>query len=197
MRWPWQRETREAIGGYTEIISRLIESQAAGTTQQASATAATEAVAGLLSRSFAAAMVEGPGRHRRGGLAAVPGADRPRPDSRWRVAARPALHGRAHDADPGKHLVLGRQRGPGDVALHGTAYGPSGSSTWRVPQSSVVFIAWGSPTARPYHGLSPSSWAADTARLNANAERSLADEAGRAGRPALAGSARRRRRWRR
>ena len=47
-----------------------------------------------------------------------------------------------------------------------------------MPQSSVVFIGWGSPTARPYHGLSPSSWAADTARLNANAERSLADEAG-------------------
>ena len=59
-----------------------------------------------------------------------------------------------------------------------TAYGPSGSSTWRVPQSSVVFATWGSPTARPYHGLSPSSWAADTARLNANTERSLADEAG-------------------
>ncbi len=59
-----------------------------------------------------------------------------------------------------------------------TAYGPSGSSTWRVPQSSVVFVTWGSPTARPYHGLSPSSWAADTARLNANTERSLADEAG-------------------
>ncbi len=42
----------------------------------------------------------------------------------------------------------------------------------------MIYIAWGSPTARPYHGLSPASWAADTARLNANAERSLADEAG-------------------
>ena len=45
--------------------------------------------------------------------------------------------------------------------------------------SSVIFVTHGArPTARPYHGLSPSSWAADTARLNANAERSLADEAG-------------------
>ena len=62
MRWPWQsRETREAVGGYTEIISRLVEAQAAGTTQLASATAATEATAGLLSRSLAGAMVEGPG----------------------------------------------------------------------------------------------------------------------------------------
>ena len=61
MRWPWQpRETREAIGGYTSIISALIEAQAAGTTQQASATAATEAVAGALSRAFADARVDGP-----------------------------------------------------------------------------------------------------------------------------------------
>ena len=44
--------------------------------------------------------------------------------------------------------------------------------------NSVVFVAWGSPTARPYHGLSPSSWSADTSRLMANAERSLANEAG-------------------
>ena len=58
-----------------------------------------------------------------------------------------------------------------------TAYGPSGSTTWRVPQGSVIFCEWGSPTARPYHGLGPAAWAAETARLSANAERSLADEA--------------------
>ena len=58
-----------------------------------------------------------------------------------------------------------------------TAYGPSGSSTWRVPMESVVFVAWGSPTARPYHGLGPTAWAAETARLSANTERALADEA--------------------
>ena len=40
-----------------------------------------------------------------------------------------------------------------------------------------MYVAWGSPTARPYHGLGPATWAADTARLSANAERSLADEA--------------------
>ena len=59
-----------------------------------------------------------------------------------------------------------------------TAYGPSGSTTWRVPWSSVVYAQWGAPTARPYHGLAPSTWAAQTARLHANAERALADEAG-------------------
>ena len=179
MRWPWARsERREASGGYTEIISRLIEAQAAGTTQQASATAATEAVAGLLSRSFSAAMVDGPGdvadivtprclaqigrdlirvgeslhviRYMSGRLILIPA-------STWYFEG---------DADPATWLATC------------TAYGPSGSSTWRVPWDSVVFASWGSPTARPYHGLSPTTWAADTARLNANAERSLADESG-------------------
>ena len=179
MRWPWQsRETREASGGYTEIISRLIEAQAAGTTQQASATAATEAAAGLLSRSLSSATVEAPDelaeavsprclaqigrdlirvgeslhviRYMGGRLVLIP-------CSSWYFEG---------DADPATWLATC------------TAYGPSGSSTWRVPWSSVVFASWGSPTARPYHGLSPSTWAADTARLNANAERGLADEMG-------------------
>ena len=142
MRWPWQK--REAVGGYTEIISRLVEAQAAGTTQIASATAATKAVAGLLSRSFAGAMVEGPGadvvtprcfaqigrdlirvgeslhvlRYMGGRLLLIPA-------STWYWEG---------DADPASWLCTA------------TAYGPSGSSTWRVPQSSVVFVTWGSPT---------------------------------------------------
>ena len=173
MRWPWQK--REAIGGYTQIISRLIEAQAAGTTQIASATAATEAVAGLLSRSLAAAMVEGAGDVVTPRCLAQIGRDLIRVGESLHVIRY--MGGRLllipastwyweGDADPATWLCTA------------TAYGPSGSSTWRVPQSSVVFVTWGSPTARPYHGLSPSSWAADTARLNANAERNLADEVG-------------------
>ena len=179
MRWPWSKpETREAVGGYTEIISRLIEAQAAGTTQQASATAAVEASAGALSRAFMGATVEGP--------ADVAEAVSPRclaQIGRDLVRVGESLHvirymgGKLRlipcstwywegDADPSTWLATC------------TAYGPSGSSTWRVGMDSVVFVAWGSPTARPYHGLSPSSWSADTSRLMANAERSLANEAG-------------------
>ena len=61
MRWPWQKlERREAIGGYTDIIGRLIEAQASGATANASATAAVEAASGALSRALASAVVEGP-----------------------------------------------------------------------------------------------------------------------------------------
>ena len=142
------------------------------------ATAATEAAAGLLSRSMSSATVEAP--------AELAEAVSPRclaQIGRDLIRVGESLHvirymgGRLilipcstwyfeGDADPATWLATC------------TAYGPSGSSTWRVPWSSVVFASWGSPTARPYHGLSPSTWAADSARLNANAERSLADEAG-------------------
>ena len=179
MRWPWQRrETREAVGGYTEIISRLIESQAAGTTQQASATAAMEAAAGLLSRAFASATVDAPDDIAEAlspRCLALIGRDLVRVGESLHVIRM--MGGRLRlipcstwyyegDADPDSWLATC------------TAYGPSGSSTWRLPWSSVIFAAWGSPTARPYHGLGPAAWAAETARLSANAERSLADEAG-------------------
>ena len=178
MRWPWTKpETRQAIGGYTEIISSLIGAQAAGTTQQASATAATEAAAGALSRAFAAARVEGPPD--------VVSALSPRTlgqIGRDLVRVGESLHvirmsrGRLR-LFPASTWYWEGGADPADWLCTATVYGPSGSSTWRVPQSSVIFMTWGAPTARPYHGLSPGIWAADTSRLHGNVERSLADEA--------------------
>ena len=179
MRWPWSKsETREAVGGYTTIISRLIEAQAAGTTQQASATAAVEASAGALSRAFMGAEVEGP--------ADVVEAVSPRclaHIGRDLVRVGESLHvirfmGGKLRLIPSSTWYWEGDADPATWLCTATAYGPSGSSTWRVPMNSVVFVAWGSPTARPYHGLSPSSWSADTSRLMANTERSLANEAG-------------------
>ena len=119
--WPFSRHTedRQAVGGYTAIISALIEAQAAGTTQQASATAATEAVAGALSRAFADARVDGP--------ADIAEALSPRTLAqigRDLVRVGESLHvirmsgGRLH-LFPRVHLVLARQRGPGRLDLHG------------------------------------------------------------------------------
>ena len=180
MRWPWQPRTedRQAVGGYTQIISALIGAQAAGTTQQASATAAVEAAAGALSRAFMAATVEGP--------ADVVEAVSPRTlgqIGRDLIRVGESLHvvrymGGRLRLIPCSTWYWEGNADPSTWLATCTAYGPSGSSTWRVPMNSVVYVAWGSPTARPFHGLSPSSWSADTSRLMANAERSLADEAG-------------------
>ena len=178
MRWPWQKaERREASGGYTEIIGRLIESQAAGTTQQASATAAMEAAAGLLSRAFASATVDAPDDIAEA-LAprclALIGRDLVRVGESLHVIRM--MGGRLRLV-PASTWYWSGDADPATWLCTATAYGPSGSTTWRVPQASVIFCEWGSPTARPYHGLGPAAWAAETARLNANAERSLADEA--------------------
>ena len=178
--WPFSRrtETREATGGYTGIISALIGAQAAGTTQQASATAATEAVAGALSRAFADATVDAPPD-----IAAALSPRTLAQIGRDLVRVGESLHvirmagGRLRLA-PASTWYFEGDEDPADWICTATAYGPSGSSTWRVPLASCVFVTWGSPTARPYHGLGPGTWAADTSRLTANAERSLANEAG-------------------
>ena len=178
MRWPWQKpERREAIGGYTDIIGRLIEAQASGATANASATAAVEAASGALSRALTAAQVDGPEWVSEAVTPRVLGQI-----GRDLIRVGESLHvirymsGRLRlipastwywegDADPATWLCTA------------TAYGPSGSSTWRVPQESVIFASWGSPTARPYHGIGPTGWASETARLSAETEKSLADEA--------------------
>lgn len=67
---------------------------------------------------------------------------------------------------------------PDSWSVRATAYGPSTSTTWNLPAAGVVFVTWGSTPGQPYVGTGPLSWAHTTARLQSEAERSLADEAG-------------------
>ena len=61
--------------------------------------------------------------------------------------------------------------------MRATAYGPRTSTTWNLPASGVVFVRWGSTPGQPYVGTSGRCrWAHTTARLQSEAERSLADE---------------------
>ena len=62
--------------------------------------------------------------------------------------------------------------------VRATVYGPSTSTTRHLPFSSVVFCTWGSTPGQRYVGTGPLSWASTTACLQAETERSLADEAG-------------------
>ena len=180
MRWPWQRRTerREAATDYSTLVSRLIAAQADGVTVNATKTAAVEAAAGALSRAFASAVVEGPDAAREAvtpRFLAQVGRDLGRVGE--------SLHALRMDGMGRLRLVpcstwyFEGETDPDAWTCTATAYGPSGSATWRLPWASVIFAAWGAPTARPYHGLPPTGWASDSARLGAQAERSLADEA--------------------
>ena len=67
---------------------------------------------------------------------------------------------------------------PSTWTVRATAYGPSTSTTWNLPAESVVFVKWGHTPGQPYTGVGPLSAASITARLQSEAERSLADEMG-------------------
>ncbi len=157
---------------------RLIEAQAAGTVADASSTAAVEAASGALSRAFASAEVSGPSNV----LDAVTpaylaqvGRDLVRSGDSMHVirmeAGRMALVPASSWHWEGSHL-------PAGLTVRVTAYGPSTSTTWNLPASGVVFVRWGGTPGQPYVGTGPLSWAHTTARLQSEAERSLADEAG-------------------
>ena len=178
--WPWSKiERRDSGGDFSDAVVRLLEAQAAGSAADASSTAAVEAASGALSRAFASAEVVGEpwvqdavtptvlaqiGRDliRSGDSMHVirvgsDGAVRLIPASSWHFEG-------SHD--------------PASWSVRVTCYGPSTSTTWNLPASAVVFVRWGSTPGQPYVGTGPLSWAHTTARLQSEAERSLADEAG-------------------
>ena len=182
MRWPWSKgdkpETRESGGSFSDAVLRLIESQAAGTAADSGATAAVEAAAGALSRAFASARVEGPA----GAAEAVTG------DFLGLVGRDLVRHGQSLHVmrQTGGRLRLipaaswhwEGDHNPERWTVRATCYGPSTSTTWNLPAASVVFLTWGGTAGLPYVGTGPTRFAALTARLHAETERSLADEAG-------------------
>ena len=179
MRWPWpKRETRESGGDFSDAVVRLIEAQAVGTAADASSTAAVEAAAGALSRAFAAADVVGEDWLRD----AVPPATLAQ-IGRDLIRSGDSMHVIRVGGDGAVRLIPASSwhwEGSHDSAswtVRATAYGPSTSTTWNLPASGVVFVRWGSNPGQPYIGTAPTSWAHVTARLGAEVERSVADEA--------------------
>ena len=178
MRFPWQKKERRDSGGdFSDAVVRLLESQAAGTAADASSTAAVEAAAGLLSRAFASAEVQGPSWTQETvntAYLAQCGRDLIRSGDSMHVIRNSGGQVRLIPASSwhweGSH-------DPANWTVRVTAYGPSSSTTWRLPASSVVFVRWGGTPGQPYVGTGPLSWAHTSARLNAESEGSLANEA--------------------
>lgn len=74
------------------------------------------------------------------------------------------------------HWHEGRGPDPTTWKVRATEYGPSGSVTHLLPWSAVVWLTWGQSTTTPWVGRGPASWAPLTAKLAAEAERTLGDE---------------------
>lgn len=180
MRWPWQRrERRDSGGDFSDAVVRLIEAQAAGKAADASSTAAVEAASGALSRAFASAKVVAPDWVSEAvspAMLAQVGRDL--------IRSGQSMHVIRVGADGTVRLVPASSwhwegsHDPDSWTVRATCYGPSTSTTWNLPASGVVFVRWGGTPGQPYTGVGPLSWAHTTARLQSEAERSLADEAG-------------------
>ena len=179
MRWPWQRkETRDSGGSFYDAVLRAIEAQASNQAADAGSTAAVEAASGALARAFASATVEGPDY----AVKAVTGAFLAQ-CGRDLVRSGESLHmidvsrmGRVRLFPCASWHWEGSELDPAGWTVRATAYGPSSSVTRNLPASGVVFVRWGSTPGQPYVGTGPLSWAATTARLQSESERSLADE---------------------
>ena len=180
MRWPWQkqeRERRDSGGDFSDAVVRLIQAQAAGTAADASSTAAVEAASGALSRAFASAeVVAAPWVQE----AVTPvvlaqvGRDLIRSGDSMHVVRVDPMG--AVKLIPASSWHWEGNHDPASWTVRVTAYGPSTSTTWNLSAASVVFVRWGSTPGQPYVGTGPLSWAHTTARLQSEAERSLADE---------------------
>ena len=187
MRWPWrtQPEKRQSGGGYTDAVVAAIEAQASAKVADASSTAAIEAAAGALSRAFMGCEVDGPswvqdavsptwlaqvGRSliREGASLSVMvmGGD-------GMVELVPAAFWNFENLDPG--ATEGERELTWQARV--STYGPSTSYTRLVSRERLVFVRWGTSPGTRYRGQGPTSWAHTTARLQGEAERSLADEA--------------------
>ena len=188
MSWwrPWRRdEDRQSGGGYTDAIVAAIEATASQHAASVTSTAAVEAVAGLLSRAFAGAEVEGPGWARDAcnpvWLAQVgrslvrEGASLSVIDMEGggEVELIPAAFWNFENLDPDRTEADRESTWRARVST----YGPSTSSTRLLPRDQLVFVRWGTSPGSRYRGQGAASWAALTAKLQGEIERSLGDEA--------------------
>ena len=187
MRWPWSRkaEQRQSGGGYTDAIVAAIEAQASATVADVSSTAAIEAAAGALSRAFMSATVDGPSWAQEAvspvWLSQV-GRSLVREGASLSVVVMggdgmpelvPAAFWNFENVNPGAQE--GERENTWQARV--STYGPSTSYTRLLPRDRLVFVRWGTSPGTRYRGQGPTSWAHLTARLQGEAERSLADEA--------------------
>ena len=181
MRWPWskRKETRSSSSSFADFLISGVQSQAEGQAfAGAQGTSAVEVAASLWSSVLSGAEVIGDDR--------VQQAITPRYLAlvgRHLITRGEVLH-KISISDDGKISLIPcaswhweGSHDPSTWTVRATAYGPSSSTTWFLPDAGVVFIAWGTTPGQPYVGTAPWRNANVSAGLLANLEKRLAQEA--------------------
>ena len=183
MRWPWsssEPEVRESAPYSDAVIASIVASAGGPSLAAVGATGALEASSGLISRSFASALVRS--------SAQVVGALSPGlMGSIGRAMVRAGECIFVISTDGGRLSLLPAsswdiQGGPAEASwiYRLTIPGPSRLQTVTVPAEGVVHIRLQVDPARPWRGVAPLAAAYLAGRLSASTVSALADEAGMA-----------------
>ena len=184
MRWPWQNRDAddasadlETRSSYSDAVVAAILAQARGVTAQPTTTAALEACAGLVGRSFAGARIEnapdiigdaltpslmcmvGRALIRYGEIVLVPDVS----DAGQLVLLPASSHTVTGTSDAWEYQV--------------TLAGPSTTTTIKLPADGVCHFRYACDAARPWRGIGPLGVASLAGRLSAEVVKMLADEA--------------------
>ena len=166
-------EKRSAVS-YTDSVIQAILGRAQGGTALPTATAAVEAAAGLVGRSFASATVSGMRSEALSApyLAMVGRSLIRRGELLFYIQTQPGLA-----LIPVQSYSITGGADPSTWTYELTLGAPSKSETKRVPIDGVVHLRYAADPERPWQGVSPLQAASISGRLGAAASAALADEA--------------------
>ena len=178
MRWPWQRQPEIRSSNYTDaILTSLLANASGGGAKTALATAALGQSAALYAAALSSCEITGPSTVTRA------------LDASWRasVASELVRHGQTVyliDADPARGLALqpvSRWDTYGGADPSSWSYrveraGPSASSWRTVPAGAVLHLRWITDPARPWAGVWPLQYAADTGSLAGWLDKRIGEE---------------------
>ena len=178
MRWPWHRQPEIRSSNYTDaILTSLLANASGGGAKTALATAALGQSAALYAAALSSCEITGPSTVTRV------------LDASWRasVASELVRHGQTVyliDADPARGLALqpvSRWDTYGGADPSSWSYrveraGPSASSWRTVPAGAVLHLRWITDPARPWAGVGPLQYAADTGSLAGWLDKRIGEE---------------------
>jgi len=178
--WPFGKKTeKRSAGGYSDVITQAIEQAARVKVSDAGALAALEAASGFVGRAFMAAMVEPEMPGITPDWLALQGRQLVRAGESMSLVA---MNGGMVELVPVAFWNFENFENDPDFEdrweARITTYGPSTTRTRIVGRNRLVFVKWGTNPGTRYRGVSPSTWASLSSRLNAGLEKALADELG-------------------
>ena len=174
--WPFKKQEQVEVRSYTDALTNAYIAQALDGSESGGI-AALEVAAGLYSRAFASAIVEPRNRYTEGLTADVLGLM-----GRNLIRRGESLHylnveeGRVMLYPIGSHNVFGGYK-ESEWTYRLNLFGPSTTPTTWVQSASVIHVRYGTHPERPWQGLAPLHFAGVAAKLAANLEQRLSEEA--------------------